>query len=317
MPPHLIYDPIIKEQAENFPRFDVSDVTGSRAVLKAYIDERIANGATAPSDARVEEIERTIPGPKGAPDVRIRIYMPKDRSQDGPGYINFHGGGFVLGDLESEHARCLLMAAKGGAVAIDVDYRLAPENPFPAALEDGYATLLWVSQNAQELKIAPTRLAIGGISAGGNLATAIARMSRDHNGPNLAFQMLFYPALDDRCDTQSMAQGDNMYIWDTQNSRDMWDHYIGKNRDNVSPYAAPARAENLDGLPPAYVMTCEHDPLRDEGLIYAMRLMAAGVPTEIHNYPGTIHGFDFLTPSAISTRAVNDGIEIFKRAMSA
>ena len=104
------------------------------------------------------------------------------------------------------------------------------------------------------------------------------------------------------------------YIWTYQNSLDMWNHYIGKDRSNVSPYAAPARAEDVSGLPPAYVMTCEHDPLRDEAIIYAMRLMAAGVPVELHNYPGTVHGFDYLTPSAISTRAVNEAIEAFKRA---
>jgi acetyl esterase/lipase len=113
-----------------------------------------------------------------------------------------------------------------------------------------------------------------------------------------------------------MKEGAGLYIWDYQNSLDMWKHYISEDREDVSPYAAPARAQDLSSLPPAYVMTCEHDPLRDEAIIYAMRLMADGVQVELHNYPGTVHGFDFLIPSEISTRAVNEGIEAFKRAMA-
>ena len=112
-----------------------------------------------------------------------------------------------------------------------------------------------------------------------------------------------------------MKAGTDLYIWDYWNNLRMWDHYIGHDRDEVSPYAAPARADNLSGLPPAYVMTCEHDPLRDEGIIYAMRLMAAGVPVELHHYPGTVHGFDFLAQSDVSTLAIREGVEAFKRAM--
>ena len=132
-----------------------------------------------PTDDRIEEIERTIPGPEGAPDIPIRIYMPKDRTEAGPGFVNFHGGGFILGDLETEHARCLVMAAEGGAVSIGVDYRLAPENPFPAGAEDCYAALKWVAANAEELKIDPAKIAIGGGSAGGNLTAAVALMARE------------------------------------------------------------------------------------------------------------------------------------------
>jgi acetyl esterase/lipase len=275
-----------------------------------------AEGVERPTDDRIEEIERTIPGPVGAPEVPIRIYMPKDRTEAGPGFVNFHGGGFVIGDLEMEHPRCLTMAAEGGAVSVGVDYRLAPENPFPAGVEDCYAALQWVAEHAEELKIDPARIAIGGGSAGGNLTAAVALMARDRGGPDVALQMLIYPIIDDRCETPSMVDGAGLYVWDAQNTLDAWDQYIGKDRSNVSPYAAPARANDLSGLPPAYVMTCEHDPLRDEAIIYAMRLMAAGVPVELHNYPGTVHGFDFLTPSDISTRAVREGVEAFKRAMS-
>ncbi len=311
-----IYDPAVEEIAALFPRLDVSDPLGARATLNEFLEALSSQGFERPVDEHIEEIERTIPGPDGAPEVPIRIYMPKERSEPGPGFVNFHGGGFFLGDLEIEHPRCLFMAAEAGAVSVGVDYRLAPENPFPAGVEDCYAALQWVVENAAELKIDPARIAIGGSSAGGNLTAAVALMARDRGGPDVAFQMLIYPVTDDRCETASMKDGADLYIWDYQNSLDMWDLYIGGDRSEVSPYAAPARARDLSGLPPAYVMTCEHDPLRDEAIIYAMRLMAAGVPVELHNYPGTVHGFDLLTPSDISTRAVNEGIEAFKRAVA-
>lgn len=311
-----IYDTTVEELASTFPRVDVSDAVGARDTLNKFLEAMAAEGVERPTDDSVKEIERTILGPDGARDLPIRIYMPKDRKEPGPGFVNFHGGGFILGDLEMEHPRCLIMAAEGGAVSVGVDYRLAPENPFPAGVEDCFAALQWVVDNAAELKINPAKIAIGGGSAGGNLTAAVALMARDRGGPEVMFQMLFYPVIDDRCETPSMKDGADLYIWDHQNSLDMWNQYIGKDRTNVSPYAAPARAQDLSGLPPAYVMTCEHDPLRDEGIIYAMRLMADGVQVELHNYPGTVHGFDFLTPSEISTRAVKESVAALKRAMT-
>lgn len=310
------YDPVIEDLASQFPRFDVSDAAGARDTLNEFLENMHPQGVERPTDDRIEEIERTIPGPDGAPDVPIRIYMPRDRTGPGPAFVNFHMGGFILGDLEMEHPRCLTMAAEGQAVSIGVDYRLAPENPFPAGVEDCYAALQWVAANARELKIDPAKIAIGGGSAGGNLAAAVALMARDRSGPDVAFQMLFYPVIDDRCGTPSMTDGAGLYIWDYQNSLDMWNQYIGRERSNVSPYAAPARAKDLSGLPPAYMITCEHDPLRDEAILFAMRLMAAGISVELHHYPGTVHGFDFLTPSPISTRAVNESVEAFSRAMA-
>ena len=310
------YDPSIEEQASMFPRFDVSDVNATRATVDALREAATAQGFERPNDAGVEEIERTIPGPHGALDIPIRVYRPKDRKNAGPGFINFHGGGFILGDLESGHKRCLDMSVNDGAVSVGVDYRLAPECPFPAGVEDCYSALMWVAENAADLQIDPTMIAIGGDSAGGTIAAAVALMARDRGGPELALQMLFYPALDDRCDTISMKQGEDLYIWNSRNSRDMWIHYIGIDRSNVSPYAAPARAVDLSNLPPAYVMTCEHDPLRDEAVIYAMRLMASGVQVELHNFPGTVHGFDYLTPSDFSTQAIDESVVSFRRTMA-
>lgn len=309
-----VYDPTIEEIARAFPKVDVTDVPGARKAV-AEFREGLEKSMGRPSHDQIEEVERTIPGPNGAPPLPIRIYVPKDRTKAGPAFVNFHGGAFIMGDLESEHPRCLAMAAEGGAVSVGVDYRLAPEHSFPAGVEDCYAALKWVAANAKELKVDLDRIAVGGGSAGGNLSAAVALMARDRGGPKIAFQMLFYPVIDDRCETDSMKGRTDLYIWDYQNNLHMWDHYIGRDRDEVSSYAAPARADDLSGLPPAYVMTCEHDPLRDEGILYAMKLMAAGVPVELHNYPGTVHGFDFLTSSDISTLAVREGIEAFKRAM--
>lgn len=310
-----IYDPEIEEQAREWPRFNFADAEGTRAVVEELNEAAVADGFVRSTDERVKEIERKIPGPGGMHEIPIRIYMPKDRKKPGPAFLNFHGGGFVLGDLETEHDRCLVMSVKGGAVSIGVDYRLAPENPFPAGVEDCYAALEWAEANASELQIDSSRIVVGGGSAGGNLSAAVALMARDRNGPHLALQMLVYPVLDDRCETSSMMADTDPYIWTRQNSLDMWDHYIGKDRSDVSIYAAPARAANLSRLPPAYVITCEHDPLRDEGILYAMRLMEAGVPAELHNYPGTVHGFDFLMASEISTRAVNEAVDAFMRVV--
>ena len=309
------YDPIILAATEAFPRLDITDADAARADFDAMMIEAAAQGAIRPSDDRIEEIERTIPGSEGAPDVPIRIYMPKDREEAGPGFVNFHGGAFIIGDLESELERCLVMAANGGAVSVGVDYRLAPEYPFPAGVEDCFAALKWVAEHADELKIDPAKIAIGGGSAGGNLTAAVALMARDRGGPAVIFQMLIYPVIDDRCATSSMKNGADLPMWDYQNSIDMWNQYIGNDRGNVSPYASPARCKDLSGLPMAYVMTAEHDPLRDEGIIYATRMMEAGVQVELHIYPGTVHGFDFLIESEISALAVEESIAAFKRAM--
>lgn len=309
-----IYDAEIEATARLFPSLDVADAVASRKVLTDMAEAVAASGVERPTDPNIEEIEKTILGPDGN-DLAIRIYMPKNRTEAGPGFVNFHGGGFILGDLDSEHTRCLAMSGAGGAVSITVDYRLAPEHPFPAGVEDCYTTLQWVVDNAEELKIDANKIAVGGGSAGGNLSAAVALMARDRKGPKIAFQMLIYPVIDNECNTPSMQTGKGLYIWDTQNAIDMWNHYIGTDHSAVSPYAAPARAKDLSGLPPAYVMTAEHDPLRDEGILYAMRLMAAGVRVELHNFPGTVHGFDFLAPSALSQKAVAEGIEAFKQAM--
>ena len=313
MKPVLIYDPEVYAVASQFPAVNVADAKGTRALFAAMLKAAAPPGGPK-VDPRVAQAERKIPGPAGAPEIPVRIYTPKGSAGARPAFVNFHGGAFILGDLETEHPRCLKLSAEGGAVAIGVDYRLAPEHPFPAGPEDCYAAVKWVADNAASLGVDPNKIVVGGGSAGGALTAAVAQMARDRGGPALALQMLFYPVIDDHCDTESMRAGRDAYVWNTKHSLDMWNHYIGTDRSKVSPYAAPARAADLSGLAPAYVITCEHDPLRDEGLLYAMRLMQAGVPVELHNYPGTVHGFDLLTPSAVAARAFDDCVAAFKRA---
>lgn len=309
-----IIDPEIYAVASLFPEVNFADADGTRALFAAMLEAAASAGGPA-RHPRIAQVERKIPGAPGDPEIPVRIYTPDRCTPDSPAYLSFHGGGFILGDLDTEHARCLKMSIDGDAVVVSVDYRLAPENPYPAGVEDCYAALQWVAGEATMLGIDRNKIVIGGSSAGGALAAAVALMARDKSGPPIAMQMLFYPVIDDRGATESMRAGHDALVWNSRHVRDMWGHYIGPDRTEVSSYAAPGRAAALANLPPAYVITCEHDPLRDEGLDYAIRMLQAGVPVELHNYAGTVHGFDLLIPSAkVSTRAFEDCVAAFRRA---
>jgi acetyl esterase/lipase len=200
-------------------------------------------------------------------------------------------------------------------VVVSVDYRLAPENPYPAGLEDCYAALQWTAAKASELGVDPARIAIGGSSAGGGLTAALALLARDRGGPAVKFQFLDIPELDDRLDTPSMTRFVDTPIWNQPNAVRSWRYYLGG--QPADQYAAPARAEDLTGLPPAYVAVCEFDPLRDEGLTYAHRLIQAGVPTELHHFPGTFHGSSMVQTAAVSKRMAAEGIDAIRRGLSA
>lgn len=316
MPAKRIYDPIIEKYAAVFPRWHVPDVKEVRRMAQEYNDNPPLPMPPRDTDPDITELNTTIPSPDGGPDIPIRLYKPKGRSAPGPAFVNFHGGGFIMGDLETEHANCMAMTRQAGCVSIGVDYRLAPEHPFPAGFLDCYHAYLWVVKNAVTLQIDPTRIIIGGASAGGCLTAAVALKLRDEDQQAPLYQMLYYPVTDDRCDSVSMQNGDDCYVWTTQNSRDMWDHYIGTDRSDVSLYAAPARANDFSNLPPAFIMTCEHDPLRDEAIRYAMDLMNAGTPVELHNYPGTTHSFDRIGIADISLRAAQDAIDAAIRVIA-
>jgi acetyl esterase/lipase len=197
-------------------------------------------------------------------------------------------------------------ANEAGCVVVSVEYRLAPEHRFPAALDDCYAALSWTASSAAELGVDPDRIGLAGASSGGNLAAATALLARDRGEPPVAFQCLVYPTLDDRMQTASV-QFVGTPLVDGGDVARCWEYYLGADRTDVSPYAAPGRTDDLSGLPPAYVMTAELDPLRDDGVQYAARLLEAGVSVELHQFAGAFHGFD-LFPTALSQRALDEQV---------
>jgi acetyl esterase/lipase len=262
--------------------------------------------------------DRAVPGSDGAPDVRVRIYQAAKRtSSPAPAFLWIHGGGFFLGRSVDNEAFCEQVVLETGAVVVSVDYRLTPECPFPAALEDCYAALKWLVSACAELHIDTERIAIGGVSAGGNLAATTALLARDRGGPALCFQFLLCPVLDDRHTTPSSHDVTDMRVWNRRVSLKAWAAYLASSEGKVSPYAAPARASNLSNLPPAYIYVEEQDLLRDEDIAYANRLMQAGVATELHIYPGTFHGsYAFAPMAAVSQRAVCEHLSILKRVLT-
>jgi acetyl esterase len=273
-------------------------------------------GAELPTDDRLTIEDSEVPGPPDAPPVPVRIYKPKKAAAALPALVYFHGGAFVIGDMYLEEHRCQRLAADGNCVVVSVDYRLAPENPFPAGVEDCYCALAWVGANVKELGVDIDRIGVGGASAGGALSAAVAQMARDRSGVPLAMQLLIYPVIDDRMETASMKAFSATPVWNSVASAQMWDHYLGVKRDYVSNYAAPGRSNDLADLPPAYIMTAEFDPLRDEGIAYGQRLLQAGISVELHNFPGTCHGFDLIAPNIeLSRRAVDEQVAAVVRLL--
>lgn len=243
--------------------------------------------------------EKFIPGPDGAPDVRVLVYRPNDATEALPILLHLHGGAFCLLHPDTFSGMEANWSMKHRCVVVSVDYRLAPEHPFPAAPEDCYASLLWVAANAGTLGIDLDRLVVTGGSAGGALTAAVAMMARDRGGPRIAYQAMMIPVTDDRLDTPSMSQaGPGTPGFNSAAAEGMWLHYLGEDydREKTSPYAAPARADDFSNLPPAFVQTNGLDPLRDEGIEYAMQLLAAGTEVELYNCPGAYHGADPLDP---------------------
>jgi acetyl esterase len=244
----------------------------------------------------------------------VRIYSSRKAVGPLPALLYLHGGGFFCGDLSSEESQCSKYALNAGCAVIAVDYKLAPEEPFPAALNDCYLALEFLWSHSQELNLDRDRIAIGGSSAGGNLAAAITLLSRDRNGPKICFQMLLVPALDDRLETDSALEFTDVPEFARPEAEVMWRWYLGEAVTDVSPYAAPARANDLSGLPSAYVLCAGLDPLRDEGLDYAHRLTAAGVAVELLLVPSIPHGFASIPSAAVSTRLLTEQVEVLRSA---
>jgi acetyl esterase len=270
--------------------------TQTVAQARAFMDSmRSLHGPPTPLPV-VRDL--AIPGPAGS--IPARLYRP---ASDGalPLLVYFHGGGWVIGSLETHDDVCRDLAAQSGCAVLSIDYRLAPEHRFPAAAEDCYAATRWAAANGAALGIDPARLAVGGDSAGGNLAAVTALMARDQHGPALRFQLLIYPVTCGRMDSPSIHENAEGYLLTRDAMVWFWGHYAPAMADRERPYASPLRAADLRGLPPALVITAEFDPLRDEGEAYAKRLKEAAVPVTLHRYDGQIHGF--VTMGALIDRA--------------
>ena len=238
--------------------------------------------------------------------LRVRMYRPVTSQGLLGAVLFFHGGAFVFGDLESEHQRCLLYCQEAPCVVVSVEYSLAPEHPFPAAFNQGVGTLKWIHANANTLGVDATRIAVCGVSAGGALASSVALSARDTDDTPVCAQLLIYPVTDSHADTPSMNEFFNSGPFDGEMSQKMWSLYVSPT-DAENPYASIARATNLRNIPPTYIVTAHIDPLRDEGLDYALALIDAGNDVELHHFPGTYHGFDGIAPLArVSQRALQE-----------
>ena len=267
----------------NGPPIQELGVTEARALL-----ERLAAIGGPPAEvARVEE--RTFAGPAG--DVPVRIYRPTDDAGPQPVLVWFHGGGWVLGSIEGSDLTCRNLAAQSGVVIVSVGYRLAPEHPYPSGLGDCYAALVWVAATAGDLGIDPDRVAVGGDSAGGNLAAVVALAARDRGGPAVRFQLLVYPVTDALMSHPSVRDNGQGYMLTDDSMKWFIELYLGERGDPKDPLVSPVYADDLSGLPPALVITAEYDPLRDEGEAYGTRLQRDRVAAKVSRYDGMIHGF--------------------------
>jgi acetyl esterase len=267
------------------PGIETLTPQAARDRFSALTDARKQMGANEPVQ-QVRDVR--IPGPSG--EIPVRMYTP-DVKTPAPVLIYFHGGGWVLGDLDSHDHVCRAIANSVPCVVASVDYRLAPEAKFPAAVEDSYAALEWIAANAGELGIDAGRIAVGGDSAGGNLAAVISLMARDRKGPKLVYQVLIYPATDMRMVAPSMEENSEGPLLTKAAMAWFIEHYLRGEKDKLDPLASPLLAADLTGLPAAFILTAECDPLRDEGEDYGQKLKSAGVPVEVKRYAGMPHGF--------------------------
>jgi acetyl esterase/lipase len=281
-------------------------------VARRSLDERRAAFVAEFDTGRVIVESSTVELPDRTVDLRVYRGSPELQA---PVLVFFHSGALVMGNLDTDHARCVAMARDAGCVVVSVDYRLAPEHAYPAALDDCVAVVRAVATEPERFGVDPGRLAIGGNSAGAGLTAAVALRLRDEGGPRPCFQLMHQPMLDSSCATPSMKEFVATPGFDSESARFSWDGYL---RDQpVTAHASPSRAESLAGLPPAYICCSELDPLRDEAMEYARRLVEEGVPTELHLLAGTCHGFDSFAPAhALAVSALDEQSAALLRAFA-
>lgn len=279
---------------------------------QARINARLRPRVAGPEVARVEN--RRIPGPES--DIPVRLYTPAGAGPF-PILAWFHGGGWVVGDLDMADPTARHLSVGAGCIVMSVDYRLAPETKFPGPADDCYAATQWAVQHAAQINGDPDRIAVGGDSAGGNLAAAVSLMARDRRGPALVFQLLVYPVTQRDYTTSSYQSYADGYLLSRDSMQWYWDHYLHSPAEACNPYAAPLVAQDLSGLPPALVITAECDPLCAEGAAYARRLQEAGVPSTYSCYDGMIHGF-FGMPAVLDKgkRAIAEAAAALQRAFT-
>jgi acetyl esterase/lipase len=312
---HLV-DPQLVPLIEQLPGFDLglANLDDIRAMMIAM---GTANQAPPADDVVVTE--HRIPGPEGAPDVRVLVSAPKAQGASRPGVLHVHGGGYILGAPEMTLETDAAYARAFEAVCVSVDYRLAPETPHPGPVEDCYAALKWLHRNAEALGVDTGRIVVTGESAGGGLAAALVLLARDRAEIPVAFQHLVFPMLDDRTGTAgdpSPFHGE--FLWTRPDNRFGWTSLLGAEpgSPDISYYAAPARAPDLTGLPPTFICCGALDLFLEEDMEYARRLIRAGVPTELHIYPGAPHGFMFVADAHVTRAYARDSMAALERALT-
>lgn len=284
-------DPEIQELLDQMKQIGVPNISSlSVEGARNFFDEFFL------PDEEPEEVENvrelSIAEPEPGVSIDLRVYYPESLGEPPhPVLVYYHGGGWVIGNIETHDPICRAVANEVECVVVSVEYRLAPEHKFPAAVEDSYTATRWVSENADVLHVDPDRLAIGGDSAGGNLAAVVALMARDRGEPDIGYQVLVYPATSHGIEMDSYEENAEGYFLETKDMHWFWNHYLRDDIDQENLYASPLKANDLSGLPPATVITANFDPLRDEGERYAKRLKEAGVPVELRQFDGMIHGF--------------------------
>ncbi|MER0241781.1 alpha/beta hydrolase [Streptomyces sp. HSW2009] len=303
------FDPALRAVLDALPRDDgpAPSLAGIPAMRAATAFFPTPSAAEVIGERAIEAVEHTVPGPAGAPDIALTVLRPRGASAPVPGLYNMHGGGMISGNRHQDLPRLADLVEALGVVAVSVEYRLAPEHPDPAPVEDCYAGLCWFAEHAAELGVDPGRVVVMGGSAGGGLAAGLALLARDRNGPLPAGQLLLCPMLDDTNTTVSSHQFDGSGTWQRAINVVAWQALLGEragDRDaELSPYAAPARARDLAGLPPAFIEAGSAELFRDEDVAYASRIWAAGGQAELHIWQGAFHGFDVFAPDHEVTRA--------------